>query len=155
MNSKIFSLAATIVVGILIVLGGIFCWGAMQTEVDPETKQAVGDTISVDRSVNFAMFLAYASIILVLAFTVWGIIINPRRFIPSLIGVSVMLLIFFVAYGMASDKATGALTKLPMATPFWVKWSDIGVTMTYILCGLAVVLLVVQFFRNIFSYFSK
>ena len=155
MNSKTFSLASTIVVTLMLAIGTILCWGAMQTEVDPETKQGVGDLSSVDRSVSYSLFLFYASMILVLGFTVWGIIINPKRFIPSAIGVAIMLIIFMYCYFTADTAATGGLAKLEAATEFWIKWSDIGVVMTYILFGLAVLLLIVQLFRNLFSFFAK
>ncbi|MBL7898045.1 MAG: hypothetical protein JNJ99_05895 [Crocinitomicaceae bacterium] len=155
MNSKAFSLGSTIVVALMLIIGAVFCYGAMVTELDPVTKQAVGDTSSVDRSVSFSMFLFYASLALVVAFTVWGIIINPKRFIPSMIGTSVMLVIFLISYGMASGEATGALTKMAAATEFVIKWTDLGVIMTYILFILAVVLLIAQSIRSVVQYFAK
>jgi hypothetical protein len=155
MNSKTFSLVSSIVVTLMLVIGVFFCWNAMQTVVDPVTKQGVGDLSSVDNSVSFSLFLFYGAMILVLAFTVWGIIINPKRFITSAIGVAVMLLIFLYCYTTADTAATGGLAKLEDATEFWIKWSDIGIVMTYILFGLAIVLLVVQLFRNLFQFFAK
>lgn len=155
MNSKTFSLVSSIVVTLLLVVGTILCWGAMQTVVDPVTKQGVGDLSSVDNSVSFSLFLFYGAMILVLAFTVWGIIINPKRFIPSAIGVAVMLVIFLYCYATADTAATGGLANLEAATEFWIKWSDIGVVMTYILFGIAVLLLIVQLFRNLFTFFAK
>ncbi len=155
MNSKTFSLVSSIVVTLLLVVGTILCWGAMQTVVDPVTKQGVGDLSSVDNSVSFSLFLFYGAMILVLAFTVWGIIINPKRFIPSAIGAAVMLVIFLYCYATADTAATGGLAKLEAATEFWIKWSDIGVVMTYILFVIAVLLLIVQLFRNLFTFFAK
>lgn len=155
MNSKTFSLVSSIVVTLMLVVGTILCWGAMQTEIDPETKQGIGDLSSVDNSVSFSLFLFYGSMILVLAFTIWGIIIDPKRFIPSAIGVAVMLVIFLYCYFTADTAATGALAEMEAATEFWIKWSDIGVIMTYILFGIAVLLLVVQLFRNLFTFFAK
>jgi drug/metabolite transporter (DMT)-like permease len=142
-------------VTLMLVIGTILCWGAMQTVVDPVTKQGVGDLSSVDNSVSFSLFLFYGAMILVVAFTIWGIIINPKRFIPSAIGVGVMLLIFLYCYGTADTAATGKLAQMPAATEFWIKWSDIGVVMTYILFGIAILLLVVQLFRNLFQFFAK
>ncbi|MBK9190659.1 MAG: hypothetical protein IPM77_03655 [Crocinitomicaceae bacterium] len=155
MNSKAFSLGTTIVVALMLIIGAVFCYGAMVTELDPVTKQAVGDTSSVDRSVSFSMFLLYASLALVVAFTVWGIIINPKRFIPSMIGTSVMLVIFLISYGMASGEATGTLAKMAAATESVIKWTDLGVIMTYILFILAVVLLIAQSIRSVVQYFAK
>lgn len=157
MNSKIFSLVSTVVVGILLLIGAILSWKAMNVEptMDPVTKQFVGDFSAVDSSVNYTMFLLYASVILVGVFTVWGIAINPRKFIPSAIGLGVLLVIFLICYGMASADATGKLAELPGATEFWLKWSDVGVLLTYALFGLAVLLLIVQALRGVFTYFSK
>lgn len=155
MNSRAFNLASTIVVALMLIIGTLFSWGAMQTEIDPVTKQAVGDVSAVHNSVVYALVLFWISIICVLGFTVWGIILNPKRFIPSMIGVGIIFIIYLISSGLASDQPTAALAEHPMATPFWLKWADIGIYMTYILFVLALVLLVVQIFRNIFSYVSK
>lgn len=155
MNSRAFSIASTIIVTLMLVVGTLLSWWAAQTEIDPETKQAVGDAGDVHNSVVYSLALFWIAIIAVLAFTVWGIIINPKRFIPSMIGVGVMFLIYLVCAGLASDKSTDALLGHPMATPFWLKWTEVGIFMTYALFVLAIVLLIVQVFRNIFSYVSK
>lgn len=156
MNSKVFSLATTIVISILFFLGIWFVWSAIQVEVDPVTGQAVGDYSGVDNSVAYSTFLFYASIILVLAFTVWGIVINPKKFIPSLVGVIIFGIIFFICYGMASSEpGTEYLAGLEEATESNLKWGDTGILMTYALVFVALALLVVQIVRNALSYFSK
>jgi len=155
MNSRAFSLISTVVVTLLLVIGALLSWGAAQTEIDPVTKQAVGDASAVDNSVVFTMALFWISIILVLGFTVWHAISNPKRFITTLIGIGVIFVIYLIAAGLASEESTPALAEHPMATPFWLKWSETGIYMTYILAILAILLLVVQMFRNIFSYVSK
>jgi hypothetical protein len=155
MNSKIFSLVSTIVVALLLIIGALLSWSAAQTELDPITKQAVGDASAVHNSVLYTLALFWVSIILVLGFTVWNAITNPKRFITTMIGIGVMFIIYLISAGLASDQSTPALAEHPMATPFWLKWADIGIYMTYILAVVAVLLLVVQTFRNIFSYVSK
>ncbi|MBI3136355.1 MAG: hypothetical protein HYZ14_16890 [Bacteroidetes bacterium] len=155
MNSKAFNLASTIVVALLLIIGTLLSWGAAQTELDPVTKQAVGDTAAVHNSVVYSLALFWIAIILVLGFTLWGMIINPKRFITTMIGVGVVFIIYLICAGLASDQPTEALAEHPMATPFWLKWADIGIYMTYILFILAIVLLAVQMLRNIFSYVSK
>ena len=42
MNSKAFGLISNIIVWAMLVIGTVLCWGAMQTEIDPITKQGVG-----------------------------------------------------------------------------------------------------------------
>jgi hypothetical protein len=155
MNSKAFNLTSTIVVALLLIVGTILCWGAMKTELDPVTKQAVGDASAVHNSVVYSLALFWISIICVIGFTIWGIILNPKRFIPSMIGVAIMFVIYLICNGMASEEPTAALAEHPMATPFWLRWADIGIYMTYILFAFAVLLLIVQVFRNMFSYISK
>jgi len=155
MNSKVFSLAASLIVTALLIVGSLLCWGAMNTELDPVTKQAVGDAAAVDYSVTYSLALFWISMIAVLGFTVWGIILNPKRFIPSMIGVAVLAIILLICNGMASTVAPDAIAEHPMATEFWLRWADIGIYCTYILFGMAVLLLIVQVFRNIFSYFAK
>lgn len=157
MNSKVFSLASSIVVIALLVIGAILGWNAMNTEatLDPVTLQVIGDYSAVSTSVNYTMFLMYASFALVAVFMIWGIIINPRKFVSSAIGVGILLVIFIICYSMASSEATGGLKRLPGATEFWIKWSDVGVLLTFTLFGLAILLLVVQAVRSLVSAVSK
>ena len=72
-----------------------------------------------------------------------------------MIGTSVMLVIFLISYGMASGEATGTLAKMAAATESVIKWTDLGVIMTYILFILAVVLLIAQSIRSVVQYFAK
>lgn len=156
MNSKVFSLATTVVIGILFFLGCWFVWSAMQVEVDPETKQPIGDIAGVNNSVSYSMFLFYAAGALVLIFTIWGIVINPKKFIVSAIGVALFAIIFFICYSMAStDPGSAYVAGLADATESNLKWGDTGILLTYALIFIALLALVVQIVRNVLSYFSK
>ena len=88
------SLIVNGVIAIICVVGVYFVFQAMQTEVDPDTSQAIGDTAAVDTSVSFSMLLIYFSMGLIGLFTVWAIINNPKRFIPVFISLLLQKLYF-------------------------------------------------------------
>ena len=155
MNSKTFSLITNGVIAVLAIIGVYFVVKAMGTELDPETDQPIGDTSAVSSSVGFSLFLVYGCLTLIGVFTIWAIIVNPKRFIPTFIALGSFVLIFFVVYGMSSDEAVGPLKKLEAATPFWLTWTDTGITMTFVLMIIAVAVLLFGVVRNGLAFFSK
>lgn len=155
MNSKNLSLIVNIVIAVLAIIGIYFVVSAMGTKLDPETDQPVGDTAAVSSSVSFSLFLVYACLTLIGVFTIWAIIVNPKRFIPTFIALGSFILIFIIVYAMSSDKAEGPLLKLEAATPFWLTWTDTGITMTFVLMVIAIVFLLVGVIRNGLAFFSK
>ena len=70
MNSRAFSLVSTIVVAVLLIIGAVLSWMAAKTEIDPVTKQAVGDASAVHNSVVYTLALMWISVICVLGFTI-------------------------------------------------------------------------------------
>lgn len=143
------------IIGLLCVVGVYYTFLSMQVELDPETHQAISDTAAVDTSMTFSLWFTIGSLILITIFTLWAIINNPKRFIPSFIGVAVFLVVIFIGYSITTIETTGPIMDLPAATPFWIKWSGVGIETTYVLIFLAALLLVVQFVRQILGFFSK
>ena len=149
------SLIVTGVVAVLCAIGIYFVLQAMQTEVDPDTSQAIGDTAAVNTSVSFSLFLIYGSIALIALFTVWAIITNPKRFIPVFISLVIFSIVILIGYLIASGEVTGQLVKMPEATEGTVKWTDVGLKVTFILIASAIVLMLIQMVRNVLGFFSK
>lgn len=143
------------IIGILCLVGVYYTFLSMQVELDPETHQAISDTAAVDTSMTFSIWFTIGSLVLITFFTIWAIINNPKRFIPSFIGLAVFLVVIFIGYSITTIETTGAITKLDYSTPFWIKWSGVGIETTYVLIFLAAALLVVQMIRQIVGFFAK
>jgi hypothetical protein len=152
-NNKMFFLVVNGIIAVLCLIGVYYTFGSMQVQLDEVTNQPITDTSAVGTAVSFSLGFAYGSLILIAAFTIWAIIDNPKRFIPSFIGLAVFMLIFFISYTAAPVETTGKLALI--GTPTWIKWSGVGVIMTYILVGLAVVLLVSQMVRQLLGFLQK
>ena len=155
MNSKVYSLVSLLGMALLLIIGVVLSYNAMQVQYDKETEQSMSDFASVDSAISYTAFLMIASLAAVLLFTVWGIILNPKKFIPSLIGIGVVGVIFLIAMSMADGTPTGKLLEIEAATEFAVKWTDIGLIMTAALGIIAVALLVFEVIRGALGLFSK
>ena len=144
-------------IGGLILLFIIFVFlilGAIDTEVDPDTNEAVGDVGSVISSVNYALYLVYACLGAIFIFTIWAIIQNPKRFIPSAIGLGVFLIIAFIGYSMASSDAIAGFDHAD-ATEKGLKMGGAGIKTTFLLVAIAAALIVVGSVMSMMRYFSK
>lgn len=158
MNTKMITTIVNFILVIAVAVGLYFMWGAFDTSIDPETKQPVGNLSAASNAIGYSVMLFYVTLALVIIFSIWGIIINPRKFIPSAIGFGLFALILVISLGMASSEAEGRLAgmkKIGMATDEWIKWSDVGVKMTIILIAIAIIVMVAQAVRNLLGYFSK
>lgn len=155
MSEKVVGLIRTGGVALLFIIGVILILGSMSTEVDPETGEAVGDVSSVINSVNFSLYLIYGCLGAIIVFTVWSIVQNPKRFIPSLIGVAVFAIIALIGYSMASAEIIPDLAKHPDATAKAHKMGGAGILTTYILVIVAVVLIVAGSVIGALRYFAK
>lgn len=154
MSSKVVGLIRTGGVILLFIIGVILLLGAMDTEVDPDTNEAVGDVSSVIYAVNFSLWLVRACVIFIAGFTVWAIIQNPKRFIPAAIGVGVFAIIAFVGYSMASSEPIVDL-EIANNTAKNAKMGGAGIKTTFLLVIIAVALILVGSVMSIMRYFSK
>ena len=152
-----FFLIVNGIIAVLCLIGVIYTFGSMQVEIDADTMQAIGDTSDVDMAVSFSIWFTLGSLILITGFTIWAIIDNPKRFIPSFIGLAVFFIIFFISYGYGSAIAepSGRITMIQYSTPEWVLWSGTGIIMTYIMSALAVMLIVAGMVRGLLSFMQK
>src|SRR5688572_25220433 len=110
------------IIAIFCLVGIYYVFQSMQVKLDPDTYQAISDTSAVDTSMTFSLWFTYSSLALIAGFTVWAIFNNPKRFIPTFIGLALFLLVFFISYSIAHVETSGPITKLDYSTPGWIKW---------------------------------
>lgn len=157
MNEKMIGLIRTGGVILLFVIGIFLILQAMGTTatIDKETQEVVEDTDLVTGSVSYALYLVYACLGAIILFTIWSIIQNPKRFIPSAIGIAVFAVVAMIGYAMASDAILPDLLEHPDATPGSHKWGGTGIKVTFILVIIAVALIIVGSVMSIMKYFVK
>lgn len=161
MNDKVIGLIRTGGVLLLFIIGLVLIWDATGTTatVDTETQEIVEDVDVVTSSVSFTMYLIYACLILIGGFTIWSIIQNPKRFIPSAIGIVAFLVIGGIAYGLASsdiipDLIVDGESHADM-TASSLKWGGTGIKLTFILVIIAVAVIVVSSVMSAARYFTS
>jgi len=143
------------IIALLCFIGVYYTFLSMQVELDPVTNQAISDTAAVDTSMTFSVWFTIGSLVLITLFTIWAIINNPKKFIISFVGLALFGVVLLIAYSLAGVETTGPVIELESATEGWIKWSGVGIIMTYILILIAGILLVVQAIRQLLGFFAK
>lgn len=157
MNEKTLGLIRASVKGILFILGIYLIVVAMGSDatIDPETREIIEEVDDVSGAVNYALYMVYAVLAIIGVFIIFGAIVNPKRFLKSLIGVGVFGVIVLIAYMMASPEAVGRLANLEGATADNLKMTDAGILATFILVIVAIALIIFQTLVNVYRYFVK
>ncbi len=157
MNNKTILLAKNVLVFIILLVGVIFIVQAMGTEVDPDTGEAVGDVFAVAASVDFSLVLVWASIALIGIFTIMAIISNPKRFIPTAIAIGVFGVIVLIGQMTGDPSPIASLDAAghPDATTENYELSGMAIQTTFVLIGLALILILAQVVRGFVGYFAK
>jgi hypothetical protein len=157
MDSKITSLIINIVVAIIAITGVILVINAMgyTPELDPETQQDVADTGAVSNVVTFSLWTLYISLAVIAIFTIFAIVTNPKRFIPTAIGIGIFGILVLVGYSLVTVETSENILKLEGATKGNLLMGGIGIKTTYVLVIVAIGLIVAQGVRNLIGYFSK
>ncbi|SRR5690554_4859972 len=95
--------------------------------------------------VSSALWMVYILMIVAagvaILFGIFGLITNLKRNIPLLIGLAGFAIIALIAYGMGSDEVIASYG--PDITPQVSLLSDMGVIMSFILIGIAVLIAIV------------
>lgn len=154
MDNKVVGLIRTGGVILLFIIGAILIIGAMKTETEAVSEETAPDYAAVVRSVNFSLYLVYACLGAILIFTVWSIIQNPKRFIPSAIGIAVFVIILLIGYGMASSEPIAGLEHADNISKN-VRMGGTGINATGILVAIAGGLIAVGWVMGIMRFFSK
>jgi hypothetical protein len=157
MTDKMISLILNIAIFIIAIVGIILIVNAMGTapEVDEVTGLDITDTAAVSTSVSFSLGLLYGGGILIAAFTLWAMAMNPKKFIPTAIGLCVFGALVLIAYSMVTIETSGPITKLEGATESSLMWGGLGIQTTYVLVIVAVGLIIMQMGKGIMGYFQK
>lgn len=157
MDNKITGLILNAGVAILAIVGVYLIISAMgyTEELDPVTEEVLSDTAPVSRAVNFSLWTLYISLGAIAVFTVIAIITNPKRFIPTAIGIVVFGLLVLIGYSMVTIETSGPITKLEEATDSNLLWGGVGIKTTFVLVTVAIGLILAQGVRNLLGYFTK
>lgn len=157
MDNRITSLIINAGVLILAVIGIILAISAMGNDavIDPVTQQANADTSNVSAVVNFALWTVYITLGAIAIFTIIAIIINPKRFIPTGIGILVFGVLVLIGYSMVTIETGGDIITKKGATSGELLWGGLGIQTTYVLVIVAVGLIIAQGVRSLIGYFTK
>jgi len=157
MNNKLTSLITGGVVVILAVIGVLLIISAMgYTHVTDEvTGQTLSDTSPISTSVDFSLLILILALAAIAIFTIIAIISNPKRFIPTAIGIVVFGILVLVGYSMVNIETTGPIVSLKEATETNLLWGGVGIKTTYVLVIVAIALIIAQSVRSLIGYFTK
>lgn len=157
MNNKVTSLIINIGVAIVAIVGIYLVLTAMgnTATIDPETQQASADTTSVSNVVSFSMITLYISLGAIALFTIIAIITNPKRFIPTAIGIVVFGILVLIGYSMVTVETSGPIMSLEGASESNLLWGGVGIKTTYVLVTVAIGLIIIQGVRSLIGYFTK
>jgi hypothetical protein len=108
-------------------------------------------------SVSYTYWLMWGGLILIAGFSVFNIIQNPKRFIPSAIGFSILALITFICYKVVDSKAAegSKVLQLDQYTDASFHWTAMGITLFITLAIIAGVLILAGFVIGGLRYLSK
>ncbi len=113
--------------------------------------------VSTGASVTYTYWLMWFGLILIAGFSVFNIIQNPKRFIPSAIGFSILALITFICYSVVDSKAAegSKVLQLDQYTDASFHWTAMGITLFITLAIIAGVLILAGFVIGGLRYLSK
>lgn len=157
MDSKLTSLIINIGVAIVAIIGVYLVISAMgyTAETDPVTGQDISNTAPVSRVVNFSLWTLWICLGVIALFTVFAIISNPKRFIPTAIGIVVFGILVLIGYSMVTVETSGPIMKLEEATETNLLWGGVGIQTTFVLVIVAIGLILAQGVRGLIGYFTK
>ena len=157
MDSKITSLILKFGVAVIIIIGVILAFLAMgySKELDPVTEQDIADRSAVSNVVSFSMWILYIAIGAIAIFTVYAIATNPKRFIPTALGIAVFGLLVLLSIAFINVETSGKIMELEGTTKGTLWWGGLGIKTTYTLVFVAIAAIAFQGVRNLVGYFSK
>ena len=101
MNKKIGIILGVIVL-VLMAVGFVYFGKLMANSEEILVQESLQDSI-VAPALQYTMYLLYAIVILIGAFTVMNLATNPKQLVSAGIGVVGILVIYFIAKGQSSD----------------------------------------------------
>lgn len=146
--------------GLLVVLiYGIIVYSNGSQLDGLEAMDDVSDITFFNFGIQTSVFLIFIAAIAMLLFGVYHVAMNPKGSLKGILGFAAIVLIFIVAYSMASGEAVGGVAKAvkkveeagSTITPSILKWVHSAVATGLIMIGITVLSLVVTGIRGIFK----
>jgi len=124
-------------------------------EIDPVIMNEYDLNGATETSITYTKWLMYGGLILILGFTVFNIIQNPKRFIRLAIGLVLLTLITLICYYSVDTVGIGKVTQLSSYTDTSFHISATGILMFIVLTIIAVAMILVGIVTGALSYFQK
>lgn len=134
---------------------GIKAGAAVEDFVDPVLMNEYNLQGATGNSIMYTQWLMYGGLILILLFTVFNIIQNPKRFIRLAIGLVLLVLITLICYYSVDTVGTGKVTQLSTYTDASFHISSTAILMFIVLTVIAVAMILFGVVSGALRYFQK
>jgi len=124
-------------------------------DVDPVLMNEYDLQSATGNSITYTQWLMYGGLILILGFTVFNIIQNPKRFIRLAIGLVLLVLITVICYYSVDAVGTGKVTQLSTYSDTSFHISSTAILMFIVLTVIAVAMILVGIATGALRYFQK
>jgi len=126
-----------------------------EEDIDPVLMNEYDLQGATGRSIVYTQWLMYGGLLLILGFTVFNIIQNPKRFIRLAIGLVLLVLITLICYYSVDAVGTGKVTQLSTYSDTSFHMSATAILMFIVLTVIAVAMILVGIVSGAISYFQK
>lgn len=126
-----------------------------EEDIDPVLMNEYDLQDATGRSIVYTQWLMYGGLLLILGFTVFNIIQNPKRFIRLAIGLVLLVLITLICYYSVDAVGTGKVTQLSTYSDTSFHMSATAILMFIVLTVIAVAMILVGIVSGAISYFQK
>ena len=124
-------------------------------DVDPVLMNEYDLQGATGNSIVYTQWLMYGGLILILLFTVFNIIQNPKRFIRLAIGLVLLVIITAACYYSVESVGTGKVTQLSSYSDASYHVSSTGIAMFIVLTVIAAIMILVGIVTGALRYFQK
>ncbi len=131
--------------------------GFKDEEVDPVLLDHYKLNQATETVIVYAKWVMIIGLVLIAIFSILNLVQNPKRFIPTIIGIAVLGVLFFIAYSIAPSFAPdGAkVTQLSTYSPESYHWTGTGIDLFITLVIIAFVLIIIDSIMNAVRYLSN
>lgn len=130
---KISSIVLYVLAGISIILAGLFFLGPKAMISGEEVP------VHYDKNLYWAAILFVLAVLTTVFFSIEYLITHPKALKGAGISIGVAAVLVIIAYALASDAfIPGLIEESEKVTAKTLKWVDVGLYVTYILGGIAI-----------------
>ena len=126
-----------------------------EADIDPVLMNEYNLQGATGNSIVYTQWLMYGGLILILLFTVFNIIQNPKRFIRLAIGLVLLVIITAACYYSVESVGTGKVTQLSSYSDASYHVSSTGIAMFIVLTVIAAIMILVGIVTGALRYFQK